>query len=112
VNSVPNRQWNNHISGLRDEAFPELGPPLVADESEQRGPDMSRPWNCLRCTYLNTRIFSTNCDICGLDRPPQPDVTDQVVTTPAESASGTNARPKRIKQKIVLSSATQRDYKR
>jgi len=109
--SSSNRQWNNHISGLRDEAFPELGPPLIVEEPTETGPDFSRPWSCPRCTYTNTIMLSMQCEICGMERPPPGDDQNSVNTV-TDSVIGTTARPKRTKQKIVLSSATQRDYKR
>ena len=95
--------WNNFAHGLREEAFPELDLPVV---SIPRGPDLSRPWNCPRCTYSNTRPHSMNCEICGIDRP------DDAVEISDESVVISTSAPKRVKKKIILSSATQRDYKR
>jgi len=106
--AASNTQWRNNRQALREEAFPELAPVVV----ETNKLDFSKPWNCPRCTFRNTRDLSRNCEICGLERPPPGEKTEsQPASTPPEPANAT-ARPKRTKQRIVLSSSTQRDYTR
>lgn len=104
VPNVSGRQWRNSREALHEDAFPELE--AVAPPAFTANP--SRPWNCPRCTFLNTLILC--CEICGHDRPaltatesPQPSVS---------SVGSAVARPKRTRQKIILSSSTQRDYTR
>ncbi len=111
VTTRSNSSWNNYAHGLREEAFPELDiPPIVP-----KGPDLSRPWNCPRCTYRNSRPHTSNCEICGIERPLEVhDETTFLESAAAVSSSTTQASTsgKRVKKKIILSSATQRDYKR
>lgn len=106
VPNVSGRQWQNSRQALNEEAFPELE--VVAPSGPITNP--LRPWNCPRCTFLNTRLLSSSCEICGHDRPAQ---TAAESPQPSVSSFGSAVvRPKRTKQKIVLSSSTQRDYTR
>jgi hypothetical protein len=109
--AASNTQWRNSPQALRDEAFPELTPSF-APQGDAR-PDLSRPWTCPRCTYLNTRLLSTTCEICGMERPPPGEDSGTVTPDPALAGLGSGSnRPRRSKQKIILSSSTQRDYTR
>ena len=105
--------WTNYAHGLREEAFPELDIPSAA-LAAPRGPDLTRPWSCPRCTYTNSRPHSMNCEICGMDRPPDDEgqIVDVLGANVSASEPISSAAPKRVKKKIILSSATQRDYKR
>ena len=102
-------QWRNSRQARRDEAFPELAPSLAGPAENKV--DLTKPWACPRCTYVNTRHLSRTCEICGMERPPPGEES----TTPDEtisSANGASNKPRRSKQKIILSSSTQRDYTR
>lgn len=106
------RQWQSSGDTLRDElAFPQLVQvqvqTLPSTSSSSQG---NRPWSCSRCTFLNIRLLSSSCEICGMDRPPPGHETTSSQSEPAP-ATGPD-RPRRAKQRVVLSSATQRDYKR
>ena len=94
--------WQNASVAMREEAFPELEPGVPLSR-----PEVNRPWNCPRCTFHNTRLLSAQCEICGFDKPPPGEAT---MSTPDESVAP--SRQRRIKQRIVLSSSTQRDYTR
>lgn len=100
-------QWQNARQALREEAFPGLAPshapPYVAR------PATAKPWNCPRCTFFNTRLLASTCEICGMDRPAP---GQEPTTTPEISSSGPPSGNRRTKQRILLSSSTQRDYKR
>ena len=99
-------QWRNSTQALRDEAFPELITPVVISTQ----PDMSKPWGCSRCTFRNTRPQSRSCEICGMERPATGDDSEAPPQSPELGSA--NVKPKRSKQKIILSSSTQRDYTR
>ena len=106
--AISSTQWRNSRQALRDEAFPELVAPPAVTTSK---PDMSKPWNCPRCTFRNTRALARTCEICGMERPsPGEDTGSESPQQASEPSSST--RPKRTKQKIILSSSTQRDYTR
>jgi hypothetical protein len=96
--SANQRLWQNDISRVQQDAFPGLAAP-------DRPPVVNSNWSCSRCTYMNTRALAICCEICGMERT-EPDAVTE--TTPAP----TNGRNKKTKQRIVLSSATQRDYTR
>jgi hypothetical protein len=102
---LSNRQWQNSAQNLMDDSFPQLvsghAPPPLARPTDT-------PWNCQRCTFLNTRLASVTCEICGMDRPPPGEQMPEPSAIPAPAAE----RPRRTKQRIVLSSSTQRDYTR
>ena len=104
-------QWQNSRQALREEAFPELAPSHAPPPVARA--DVARPWNCPRCTFHNTRVLSTNCEICGMERPPPGQETSNSSSPEATSSvPSTSAGHRRTKQRILLSSATQRDYKR
>jgi hypothetical protein len=100
-------QWRNSRQALREEAFPELAPTLPAESRV----DLTKPWACSRCTYVNTRHLSRTCEICGMERPP-PGEESTTIDETIGSVSGAVSKPRRSKQKIILSSSTQRDYTR
>lgn len=99
---VGNHQWqSSSADNLTHDSFPQLDH-IPAPSSS------NRPWNCPRCTFLNTRLLSTACEICGMDRPPP----SEEAATSSNSTAPTADRPRRTKQRIILSSSSQRDYTR
>ena len=87
--------WQN--STFREAAFPQLDTVPVLP--------VAKNWTCTRCTFLNTHMLALCCEICGKERPP--------AGTEEPTQPSTNPlRSKRSKQKVILSSSTQRDYTR
>ena len=86
--------WQN--TTLSDDSFPQL--------AQAPATTISKTWNCPRCTFLNTRLLALSCEICGKERPPVEETPEPLSTNPL--------RPKKNKHKVILSSTTQRDYKR